>query len=201
MGRYLGSVCRQCKKVSNKLFLKGERCSTKCPLDKKKKDTRFVKKKSEYGTRLTEKQKARFAAFINEKQFHNLYKQAKKMPGSSGENLLLLLETRLDNVVKRMGFAQSIIAARQMISHGNVKVNNRNLKVPAYRVKAGDKIIINEKIKVNISIKRWLDNYTRIPSWLVVNKDSFSGEVVSMPTREEMSYPVDERLIVELYSR
>src|SRR3989339_1283046 len=114
MGRYLGSVCKLCRRVNDKLFLKGERCDTKCTLDKRKKKTggkptRFVKKTSEYGKRLTEKQKARFSARMNEDQFRNLFKQARKMKGSPGQNLLYLLETRLDNVVKKMGFAQSMI--------------------------------------------------------------------------------------------
>ncbi|OGS18006.1 MAG: 30S ribosomal protein S4 [Elusimicrobia bacterium RIFOXYA2_FULL_40_6] len=206
MGRYLGSVCKLCRRVSEKLFLKGERCDIKCTLDKRKKKaggktSRFPSKQSEYGKRLREKQKTRFSAFLNEAQFHNYYKQSKKMPGSPGPNLLFLLETRLDNVVRKMGFAQSIIASRQLISHGNIKVNGRNLRVPAYRVRIGDKIVLNDKLKENAALKRWIGNYTKAPTWLTVNKESFSGEVVSLPTRQDISYPVDETLIVELYSR
>jgi len=195
------SVCKKCRVYKEKLFLKGEKCFTKCVFDKRKASAKTkATKDSEYAKRLKEKQKTKLIAWLDERQFRNYFKKAQKMPGLTGENLLLLLEMRLDNVV-RLSFVPSIRFARQLILHGFVKVNNKKIKIPGYRVKVNDKIELDPKIRENLVIKRWIENFLQPPSWLSVNRETFESTVVSIPKREEMSFHVDESLIVELYSK
>jgi small subunit ribosomal protein S4 len=205
MGRYLGPSCRRCRAVKIKLFLKGEKCHTKCVLDKRKTlpgpRTKRMKKPTEYGKRLMEKQKAKFIAGLTEEQFRNYFIRAQRMPGLTGFNLLTLLELRLDNVVRQLGLTGSMKFARQLIRHGNVLVNGKTARVPAYHVKVGDKVYLAEKLRQNPSILRWRERFMNPPSWLSVDKEKFGGSVVSVPAREEISYPIDETFIVELYSK
>ncbi|MFN3966288.1 MAG: 30S ribosomal protein S4 [Endomicrobiia bacterium] len=200
MSAKIKSVCRKCRYFKEKLFLKGEKCFTKCVLDKRKSVKTKTTKESEYAKRLKEKQKTKLIAGLTERQFKNYFKKAQKMPGLTGENLLLLLEMRLDNVVRR-SFVPSMRFARQLILHGFVKVNNKKIRIPGYRVKVNDKIELDPKIRENLVIKRWVEQFLQPPPWLDVNKETFESTVVAIPTREEMSYPVDESLIVELYSK
>ncbi|MDI6640748.1 MAG: 30S ribosomal protein S4 [Elusimicrobiota bacterium] len=205
MKRYLGPRCKLCRKSGEKLFLKGEKCNTNCILNKRKTASRIVSRaatrESEYAKRLREKQKLKSLVCLTEEQFINYYRQAQKLPGQTGKTLLLLLETRLDNVVKLSGFAPTIRLARQLILHGKIKVNNCKLCIPGYKIKPGDKILLDEKLKENTVIKRWIENFASPPSWLNVDKEKFSCEVISLPQRSESSFPINESLIVEMYSK
>lgn len=165
------------------------------------KDTR--RKKSEYGMQLSEKQKVKFIYGILEKQFHLYYVMAAKRLGVTGEMLLQILESRLDNVVYRMGFAKTRSAARQLVNHAHITVNGKKVNIPSYLVKVGDVVTFKEKSLKNDSIKAVAEkNASRtIPAWLEVNKDALSGKVVTMPARSDIDYPVKEQLIVEFYSR
>lgn len=208
MARYTGPVCRLCRREGMKLFLKGERCYTKCILDKRPtppgQHGKQRVKVSDYGRHLREKQKARWISGVLENQFQRYFHNAEAEKGMTGENLLRALELRLDNVVRRMGFASSTKAARQMVLHGHVQVNGKTVNVSSYGVKAGDAIALKEKIKTNVFVKGTLENTAKrggVPSWLEVSPDTFSGKVLHVPSREEMSYPINEQLIVELYSK
>lgn len=206
MGRYTGPSCRKCRAAKTKLFLKGEKCQTKCMFDKRKSPPgphkKAVKKVTEYGKRLYEKQKAKFIAGLSEEQFRNYFARARRMPGLTGTNLLTLLEMRLDNVVRLLGLsAGSMKFARQLIGHGNILINGKTVRIPAYNVKVGDKIHLAEKLKQNPAILRWRERFLSPPSWVLLDKDNFSGNVLSVPTREQISYPIEETLIVELYSK
>lgn len=208
MGRYSGSVCRLCRRNKNKLFLKGDKCTTKCVLERgKRKNTPGqqsrgrIKKMSEYGRHLVEKQKLKYLYRLGERQLRNYFSIASKKKGLTGENLLLLLERRLDNILCKMGFASSIKFANQLILHRHVIVNGRMKSVPAYLVKPGDSVQLKDKMKENIFIKKNLERAQSIPSWLEVDKNTFTGKMVSLPTRQDVSFPIDESLIVEFYSR
>jgi small subunit ribosomal protein S4 len=207
MGRYIKALCRLCRRENIKLFLKGNKCYTNCLIDKGKKKgipgmhPKLMVKLGGYGKHLREKQKAKRMAGINEEQFRNYFRRAEQMKGLSGENLLILLERRLDNVIQRMGFAPSKQFARQIVSHGHVLVNNRIRRVPAYEVKIGDKITLKTKLHENLNVKKAAERPGAAPSWLNVDKTKLTGEVVALPTRQEVSYPVDETMIVELYSK
>ena len=205
MGRYTESSCRLCRGAGEKLFLKGEKCQTKCTLEKRKgkpgAHAKLMKKTSEYGRRFKEKQKARRIAGLTEEQFRNYFRKAQKMSGETGQNLLLLLETRLDNVVRRMGFAPSMRFARQVIMHRNIKVNDVTKAIPAYRVKPGDKVSLDTRFKENPALLRWAERFTNVPSWLSVDREKLTGEVLALPRKEDISYPVEVSLIVELYSK
>ena len=206
MSKYSRQNCKLCRRSGDKLFLKGEKCNTKCPLDKRKTKLktarrRVVTRESEYAKRLKEKQKFKNLLCLTEEQFRNYYRQAQKLPGQTGENLLFLLETRLDNVVKLSGFAPTIKFARQLILHGKIKVNNRKLRIPAYKIKVGDKIQLDENTKENLTIKRWTENFANPPAWLNIDKEKFISEIISHPARAEISFPINEALIVELYSK
>ena len=164
---------------------------------------RANRKMSEYGLQLREKQKAKFIYGVLEKPFRNYYKKAEKMPGMTGENLMRILESRLDNVVFRLGLARTRKEARQIVDHKHVLVNGKSVNIPSYEVKAGDKIEIREKSK---SLQRYKDIMEAteghlVPGWLNVNRETLSGEVVDRPTREQIDVPVNETLIVELYSK
>lgn len=208
MGRYLGPSCKLCRREGTKLFLKGERCFRKCTLDKKSTISRVPKTKpaplrvSPYLKRLREKQKLKRMVGISETQMKNYYLLAKKTPGLTGENLLRLLETRLDNVVYRLGFASSRKAARQLITHEHILVNNKKVKSPGYRVKVNDEISLEEKMKNNKYVSASLELLSsNLPSWLSLDKEKLIGKVLALPSREEVSFPVNENLIVEFYSR
>lgn len=210
MSRYIGPVCRMCRREGTKLFLKGDKCYTACTLDKNNRKkvpgqhggARI--KMSEYARRLREKQKAKRIAGLNEQQFRHYFRRAERMPGLTGENLLRLLETRLDNIVKRLGFASSEAQARQLVLHGHVKVNDRRVDIPSYAVQPGDRITISEKIRQLPTVQQVIQTAQKrgpAPSWLELSPAQGGGKMRSWPSREEISYPIDEQLIVELYSK
>ena len=208
MARYRGPVEKIERRLGVSLALKGERrLAGKSALDKRPyppgQHGQRRSKISEYGLQLREKQKAKFMYGVAEKQFRNLFKEANRMEGNTGENLIKLLEQRLDNVVYRMGFATTRRFARQLVSHGHVLVDGKRVNIPSYRVKPGQKIEIREKSKNNPQIQRSLEltNQTGIVPWVDVDKDKVFGIFTRVPDREEVEIPVEERLIVELYSK
>jgi len=208
MSRYLGSVCKICRREREKLVLKGERCSKNCTLDRKRgknppgmHSTSRVKKMSDYSRHLREKQKARRIFGLTEEQFKHYFFRADKMKGLTGENLFKLLELRLDNVVYRMGFAASRAFARQMVGHGKVLINDRKINLPGYQTKPGDKIALKAAMKENVLVKRSMEVIANVPSWLSVDRQKSEGTVVSVPLPEEFSHPIESQLIVELYSK
>ena len=162
------------------------------------------KKKSEYAMQLTEKQKVKFVYGVLEKQFHMYYEKASRMQGKTGENLLTLIERRLDNVVYRLGFAMTRREARQLTTHGHFTVNGQRVDIPSYLVKSGDVIEVREKSRASVKFKRLTGEdapVVNVPKWLDRNKNTLQGTVVAMPTREDIDFPVEEHLIVELYSK
>jgi small subunit ribosomal protein S4 len=208
MARYSGAVCRLCRRESQKLFLKGDRCySEKCSVDKRtyppgqhgQARARF----SEYGLQLREKQKVKRIYGVLERQFERTLEEATRMRGRTGENLLSLLERRLDNVVYRMGFATSRAEARQLVRHGHFLVNARKATIPSMTVKAGSKVTLRESSRGIARIVGALDTLEgrSLPQWLEIDKERFEGVVKSNPTREDVTLPIEEQLIVELYSR
>lgn len=206
MGRYLGPSCRLCRREGIKLYLKGEKCYTdKCPLAKRGhapgQHGQEKKKLTQYGMQLREKQKLKRYYGILERQFMRYYERAERMRGITGENLLQLLERRLDNVVYRLGFAVSRAQARQLVSHGHIEVNGKKVDIPSYLVKPGDVVSIKESSRSMELIKNNLEMGRNVPDWLELNKDAFEGRVVSLPRREHIDLPVQEHLIVELYSK
>lgn len=212
MARYTGAVCRICRREGQKLFFKGDRCYTdKCPVVVSGKDKVAApgqhgisrKKMSEYGMQLREKQKTKRYYGVLEKQFRNYFTVANKMAGVTGDNLLALLESRLDNVVYRAGFAMSRPEARQLVSHCHFTVNGKKVNIPSYQVKPGDVIAIKEKSRTSDKFKLVLEaNESRVaPSYLDVNKDTMEVKMLNIPTREDIDLPVEEHLIVELYSK
>ncbi|MCU4138735.1 MAG: Ribosomal protein S4 or related protein [Thermodesulfobacteria bacterium] len=210
MARYTGPKCRLCRREGMKLFLKGERCYTdKCPFERRSYPPgqhgpqQLRTKLSDYGIRLREKQKVKRIYGISEKQMRRYYEMATKMPGQAGHNLLQLLERRLDNVVYRLGFAVSRAQARQYVNHGFFKVNGRNVDIPSYLVKPGDIIELKEKYRNNPQIVESLETVVRkgIPSWLELDAENFKGIVKNLPTREDITMPIQESYIIEFYSR
>lgn len=210
MARYTGPKCRLCRREGMKLFLKGERCYTdKCPFERRSYPPgqhgpqQIRTKLSDYGIRLREKQKVKRIYGISEKQMRRYYEMATKMPGQAGHNLLQLLERRLDNVVYRLGFAVSRAQARQYVNHGFFKVNGRNVDIPSYLVKPGDVIELKEKYRNNPQIIESLETVVRkgIPSWLELDAENFKGIVKNLPTREDITMPIQESYIIEFYSR
>ncbi len=227
MARYIGPVCKLCRREGTKLFLKGERCTTKCPIDKPtgslipgqhgKRRTKIT----EYGKRMREKQKTKRIAGLLERSFYRYFDQARHLPGQTGEALLRFLEMRLDNVVRRLGFAPSMAAARQLVGHGHINVNGKRVDTPSYIVKVGDIISLAEALKGNLKVQRSLAHQVRreTPGWLELDtvlaqtlskskdlpvdlKDiKAEGHIRLEPTRQELSYPVNEQYIVELYSK
>ena len=207
MARYTGPSCRLCRREGQKLFLKGERCySTKCAVDRRSYapgqhgQSRRVKI-TEYGLQLREKQKAKRFYGLMEAQFRNYFDKASKKAGLTGENLLIMLETRLDNVVVRMGFASSRKEARQLVTHNHFTVNGKKVNIPSYQVSAGDVIKVREKSASSPKFKEIRDMSISTPSWISVDTDKLEGKVLSLPLREEIDTPVAEHLIVELYSK
>jgi len=208
MARYRGPVEKLERRFGVSLNLKGERrLAGKSALEKRPyapgQHGQRRKKVSEYGLQLNEKQKAKFMYGVSEKQFRNLFKEANRQEGNTGENLIALLERRLDNVVYRMGFATTRRFARQLVTHGHILVDGKRVNIPSYRVKPGQKIEIREKSKNNVQIKRSIEltNQTGIVEWVDVDKDKLFGIFTRIPEREEVEIPVEERLIVELYSK
>jgi len=207
MARYTESVCKLCRRERMKLFLKGAKCDTmKCPVERKPyppgEHGRGRIRESEYLLQLREKQKARRIYGLLERQFRNLYQQASREPGITGETLLRMLEQRIDNVVFRTNFAASRNQARQFVRHGHVLVNGKRVTIPSYRVRPGDVITIGPKVKDNIIIRHNIDTIDRaVPAWLDVSADRFEATVRDVPLREQIDVPVREQLIVELYSK
>lgn len=208
MGRYEGAVCRNCRREGVKLFLKGEKCFTKCTLDRRAMPpgmhTQVRRRKvSDYGIQLRAKQRARRIYFLLEGQFRLYVDRASKMTGVTGLNLLRLLETRLDNVVYRVGFSSSRRDARQLVSHRHVTVNGRVVNVPSYAVRVGDMIAVNQSSKEIERIKSAIavgEQRTVVP-WLSVDRDNMTAKVVAQPGREDVDQTIQEQLIVEFYSR
>ena len=206
MARYIDANCRLCRREGQKLFLKGERCySTKCAMEKRNfppgQHGQSRKKVSEYGTQLREKQKTKRFYGLQETQFRNLFDKAVKKKGITGENLLILLETRLDNVVFRLGFGSSRKEARQLVTHGHFLVNGKKVDIPSYTVSAGDAIKVKEKSTASPKFKEIKEMTISVPSWMTVDTEKLEGKVIALPTREEIDTPVSEYLIVELYSK
>ena len=208
MSRYTGSVCKLCRREREKLFLKGERCVSKCTLERKRgknlpgQHGAGKGKASDYARHLREKQKAKRVYGLTEQQFKHYFKRAEKVrKGLTGDTLLKLLELRLDNVVYRLGFFPSRKLARQMVNHGLISVNGRRINLPGYQVKAGDKINIKDKLKDNPIVKKCLEAGDKCPSWLSVEKEKLAGSIITMPGLGEFSHPINSQLIVELYSK
>ena len=208
MARYTDSVCRLCRREGSKLFLKGEKCfSEKCALSKRptppgQHGQARQRKMSEYGTQLREKQKARRAYGMLEGQFYRTYLQASNMKGVTGENLLQLLERRIDNVVYRAGFAASRPQARQLVLHGHILVNGQKVDIPSYQVDANDVISVKEKSKEIAIFKAAREGSARtLPKWLTVNADALTATVSALPARDDIDFSIQENMIVEYYSR
>lgn len=206
MARYTGPSCRLCRREGQKLYLKGERCYTdKCAISRRGyapgQHGQGRKKISNYGLQLREKQKAKRFYGLLETQFRSYFEKAEKQPGITGENLLRILETRLDNVVYRLGFASSRKQARQLVRHGHFTVNGNKVDIPSYLVAVGDVIKVKEKSVSSPKFKEVAETATNVPNWLEANVESLEGKVVSLPTREDVDIPIAEHLIVELYSR
>jgi small subunit ribosomal protein S4 len=208
MARYTEAVCRQCRREGVKLFLKGDKCySEKCPMNSRAfapgQHGQGRSKNSEYGQQLREKQKAKKFYGVLENQFRSYFEMAERRPGQTGENLLSILESRLDNVVYRLGFAMSRAEARQMVSHGHVTVNGRKVNIPSYQVKPGMIVALKdtsrgiEKIKANIEANA----FRPAPKWLEYDANNLLAKVVAVPARDDIDLPIEERLIVELYSK
>jgi small subunit ribosomal protein S4 len=209
LARYTGSVCRMCRRENMKLFLKGDRCHTdKCAVERRNyapgQHGQGRIKVSDYGTQLREKQRVKRTYGLLEKQFRAYFKKADRMKGVTGENLLVLLERRLDSMVYRLGFATSRNESRQLVRHGHFLVNGQRVNIPSYLVRPGDTIELREKSRQVICINEALDGVMRrgVPSWVELDRVAFKGTVKTLPVREEMTTPAfNERLIVELYSK
>jgi small subunit ribosomal protein S4 len=207
MARYTGAVCRLCRRERMKLYLKGAKCDTmKCPIERRPYPPgmhgRGRIRESEYLLQLREKQKARRIYGLLEKQFHNLYVEAARQKGITGENLLRMLELRLDNVVFRTGFAASRNQARQWVRHGHVSVNGKRVTIPSYTLRKGDVVELRDKARNMIVVRHNLDTLDRtVPMWMDVEAEGLKGTVRDLPLREQIDVPVREQLIVELYSK
>lgn len=208
MARYTGAVCRQCRREGQKLFLKGERCYTdKCAITRRAyapgQHGQGRKKNSEYGVQLRAKQMTRRYYGVLESQFRKYYAMAEKKEGKTGEALLAILESRLDNVVYKLGWASSHAEARQFVSHGHITVNGKRVDIPSFLTSVGDVISIAEKSRSSEKFKAVIEaNASRpVPKYLEVNNDTLEGKVVAVAQREEIGLEVDETLIVELYSK
>jgi len=207
MARYTGPVCRLCRRERMKLFLKGPKCdSMKCPIERRPyppgQHGRGRIRESEYMLQLREKQKARRIYGVLEKQFRNIYAEAVRQKGITGENLLRMLELRLDNAVFRAGFAASRNQARQLVRHGHVNVNGKRVTIPSYGLRKGEVIELRDKAKAMIVIRHNLDTLDRqVPMWLEAEQSNFKATVRDLPMREQIDVPVREQLIVELYSK
>lgn len=210
MARYTGPLCRICRRVGEKLYLKGDRCYTeKCGIERRKyapgQHGQNRGKLSDYGIQLLEKQKVRKYHGLGEKQFSRYFREAERRKGVTGEILLQLLELRLDNVVYRMGFAINKRQARELVTHGHFLVNGRPVNIPSYSVRPGDVVEVKEASRNIAAIKEGIERieHRGLPAWLEVNPQDFKGKVLHIPSREELQLPfeVQEQLIVELYSK
>jgi len=209
MARYIGPVCRLCRREDMKLFLKGDRCYTdKCGYERRayppgQHGQARRKKPSDYREQLREKQKVKRIYGIAERQFRGYYYKASRMKGVTGENLIQLLERRMDNVIYRLGFASDHAEARQLVRHGHFKVNGKRVNIPSYLVKTNDVVEVKESSR---KIARIIDSLGAVdrrgvPQWLEVDKDTFQGKVKTLPAREDVTLPIREQLIIELYSK
>lgn len=208
MARYTGPSCKLCRREGKKLYLKGERCTSgKCALDRRStapgQHGAAKKKVSEYGIQLREKQTTRRYYGVLEKQFKNIYEEAARKEGMTGENLLILLERRLDNTVYRMGLAESHKEARQLVLHAHFTLNGKKVNIPSILVKPGDVISVKESSRSSEKFKALAEalEAKTAPKWLDVNKSELSAKVVSLPAREDIDFEFNEQLIVELYSK
>ncbi len=208
MARYREAFCRKCRAEGMKLFLKGDRCFTdKCAYERRQyapgQHGQSRRKLSDYGVQLREKQRAKQIYGVLERQFRRYFEIADRMKGVTGDNLLLLLERRLDNMVYRMGFARSRTQARQLVRHGHIQVNGRRVNIPSYLVRQGDAISVCEKSRKVPAIVEAIESVDRrgLPEWLSLEREKFLGRVSAFPTREQLTLPIQEHLIVELYSK
>lgn len=211
MARYSKPVCKLCRREGEKLFLKGERCfSPKCSFERRSypagmhgKQAQFRRKESDYALQLRAKQKARRVYGVLERQFRRYFERAQRQPGLTGVNLLIMLERRLDNVVYRLGFADSRAQARQLVRHGHFTVNDAKVDIPSFLVKAGDKISVRESSRRTTYFKELAQRLdgTRTPGWLSLDAANLTGTVVSVPSRDDIDVTLNEQLIVEYYSR
>ena len=209
MGRYTGAICRLCRRSGEKLLLKGARCYTpKCAIDRRPKPPGQTgggrrRKLSERGTQLREKQKARYTYGMMERQFRKTFELAEKLPGHTGDTMTVFLERRLDNIVYRLGFTDSRSQARQLVQHGHILLNGRKTSTPSCMVKEGDKISWREGSKKNKYFKQLATSIEAkiLPGWLSLDKQSMVGQVVSLPTPEDIAAKFDGKVIVEYYSR
>lgn len=211
MARYTGPVCKLCRRENQKLFLKGQKCYTeKCPMERRAYPPgqhgpaqQRRRKQSDYAVQLREKQKMKRIYGMAEKQFRSVFEHANHVPGVTGDNLVVALETRLDNVVFRMGFASSRSQARQLVRHRHVEVNGRRVDIPSFHVRAGDEISVREKSKNTFPIEAALSARTRptLLDWLALDENQRVGRMLRMPTRSDIPLAVQEQLIVELYSK
>ena len=209
--RYTGPVCRQCRREGTKLFLKGTKCFTeKCPVERRPyapgqhgQNTARRRKTSEYAKQLREKQKIKRIYQVSERQFRNTFEKVTTLPGITGHNLLAALESRLDNIVYRMGFAPSRRAARQLIRHRHVEVGQRSVDIPSYIVQPGEEVRVRMKSREQASVMSAMDQASRgAPlSWIAVDRESFSGRVLEKPARPSIPIAAQEQLVVELYSK
>ncbi|KGQ22820.2 30S ribosomal protein S4 [Thermus filiformis] len=209
MGRYIGPVCRLCRREGVKLYLKGERCySPKCAMERRpyppgQHGQRRARRPSDYAVRLREKQKLRRIYGVSETQFRNLFEEASRKKGVTGTVFLGLLESRLDNVVYRLGFAQSRRQARQMVRHGHILVNGKRVDLPAYRLRPGDEVAIAEKSRNLDFIRQNLEAMKgrKVGPWLSLDVEGMKGKFLRLPDREDLALPVNEQLVIEFYSR
>ena len=206
MAKLIGADCRQCRREGCKLFLKGERCTTKkCAFERRPslpgQHGSARKRVTEYGLQLREKQKVKRAYGILEKQFRRYYEEAVRMKGVTGENMLSLIERRLDNVVYRMGIGSSRAESRQIVNHGHITVNGRRVNIPSFIVKAGDVIEVKESKRELEMFKQLKGMKIIMPKWLEFNSEELKGKILALPTREDIDLGIKEHLIIELYSR
>ena len=211
MGRYTGASCKQCRREGTKLFLKGTKCFTeKCPVERRPyppgqhgQSTTRRRKSSEYSKQLREKQKIKRIYGISEQQFRNTFEKVSSLPGITGHNLLAALESRLDNMIYRMGFAASRKAARQLIRHRHVEVNGKSVDIPSYVVAPGEEVRVRQKSREIQPVLAAMDQASRGAnlSWLAVDRDTFSGRMLERPTRPNIPIAAQEQLVVELYSK
>ncbi|SLM48536.1 30S ribosomal subunit protein S4 [Nitrospira japonica] len=208
MAKYRGPVCRLCRREGEKLFLKGSRCMTeKCAIERRSyppgQHGQGRQRTSDYSLQLREKQKLRRIYGLQERQFRGVFERAERQTGVTGEALLRLLESRLDNVAYRLGFGASRREARQLVSHGHVTVNGRKLNVPGALVRAGDVVAVRERSRNLVTIQAALESVDGrgVPEWLELDKAGFTGTVRALPTKDQITLPVNEQMVVELYSR
>ena len=208
MARYKDSVCRLCRRENLKLFLKGERCYTdKCAIERRNyppgQHGQARKKFSEYSIQLREKQKVKRLYGLLEDQFRRTFAEAARTKGITGETLLVLLERRLDNVVYRLGFASSRPEARTLVRHGHVLVNGKKVNIPSFTVRVGDVVSVKEKSRQATRVLSAMENVQRrgVPDWVELDRETYSGRIKLLPTRSDITMPINEKLIVELYSK